>query len=103
MQQGEWELEIGARHLTENLASELYSDRGACLWEVVRNGFCACMPSDDMWIPERARVEISLAKNHPLAPKSTALVVLDYGCGFTDPRIKKFRKIGRSCDDPREE
>ncbi len=83
---------------TETLAGELYKDKGACLWEVVRNGACACM-NEENWEPEKAFVEIFLVKNHPLSASGRALVILDHGVGLTDPRVDRYLFLGT----PREE
>ncbi len=80
------------------LGSKLYRDLGACLWELVRNGVVACMKGDK-WEPGVGEVEVRLARNHPLAPGDTALVVFDRGSGFTRPKLKQFCNLGQSLDD----
>ena len=86
-------LKFGAGLFTEILGSGLYESRGACLWELVRNGVLACMPSDK-WVPGVGNVEILLVPKHPLAPKSTALVLLDRGKGFTEPSLDIYCTVG---------
>ena len=96
-----WRFYLTARHILENLATDLYQSWKDCLWEIVRNGVCACFPGTD-WVPGVGFVEITLVENHPLAPRSTALVILDHGTGFTDPSIKRFCHIGPSLDDTKQ-
>lgn len=95
-----WQLKITGRHLLANLSTELYKSADDCLWELVRNGLCACMP-EDQWVPQPACVELWLVKNHPLSPRGMCLVILDRGRGFTDASIKLFCAIGPSMDDHR--
>ncbi|OGL66955.1 hypothetical protein A2856_00445 [Candidatus Uhrbacteria bacterium RIFCSPHIGHO2_01_FULL_63_20] len=89
---------ITAYMLMENLANKLYDCPGACLWEVVRNGVCACMPGD-AWIPNKARVEVLLARDHPMNPGGSTLVVLDHGSGFTQKSLELWCNIGQSLED----
>lgn len=93
-----WELYLTATHIMENLATELYASAGDCLWELVRNAVCACMPGDD-WVPGVGDVEIFLVDNHPLSPKRKALVILDHGHGFTNEAIKLYCMVGSSLED----
>ncbi len=93
-----WAFRITADHLLDNLAASLYKSEGDCLWELIRNGVVACMPGSH-WVPGLGHVEVFLVKDHPLAPKMYALVILDRGEGFTEPSIKRFCNIGRAMDD----
>ncbi len=80
-----------AIHMVENLAGGLYESVGQRLMELVRNGLVASMPDPNTWEPKRARIEISLFPNHPLAPKGCpALVVLDHGSGMTDAGLQRY-------------
>lgn len=81
------DLTITGKHLLANLANDLYSNHGDCLWELVRNSVVACM-LPDKWDPKRAHVEVNLHKNHSLAPNTLALEVFDKGCGIPLPRLK---------------
>lgn len=97
-----WKARITAGHIMRNLASELYEDAGACLWELVRNAVIACMKGEgEKWEPGVGEVEVRLVANHPLAPKSTALLIVDRGTGFTKPKIKQYSDIGASLEDMR--
>jgi len=93
-----WQFVITAVHILENLATELYENPGDCLQEIVRNGLVACMPGG-IWAPKLGFVEVFLVDNHPLAPKTKSLVVLDHGTGFTEPAIKLYSTIGRAAGD----
>ncbi|MBX4204831.1 MAG: hypothetical protein KW788_01420 [Candidatus Doudnabacteria bacterium] len=94
-----WQLKLTARHILENLATDLYKDPGDCLAELIRNGLCACMP-EGKWVPKLGHVEIFLVDNHPLGPKSKSLVILDHGSGFTQPAIRLYCTIGPAIGDP---
>lgn len=94
----EWEMVTGLNMFMDTMSKALYRDRIACLWELIRNALCACMPSEDQWNPSSTYVELWLTRDHPLAPKSWATVCLDKGSGFTEPKIKKFCNLGG--DDP---
>lgn len=96
-----WKVITTAHHIAGNLAKELYLNTSACLWEAVRNGVCAYMPSTK-WLTGVGKVEIFLEKDFPLAPKTTSLVVLDHGRGFTSADVKRFCAIGPRQDDLRE-
>ncbi len=91
---------ITAALVTANLGSELYSDHDVCLWEIARNGVCACFKTD-AWVPGQGSVEVNLVRNHPLVSRGLGLVILDHGEGFTDARIKKYLTLGPSMDDLR--
>jgi hypothetical protein len=91
-------MRVGAHHLLENLSQDLYSDWGASLFEIVRNGLVASMPRD-VWAPKDALIEIFFEENHPLAEDGRVLVILDHGTGFTEESIDKFTSIGRSAEE----
>lgn len=77
--------------MVDNLASGLYSDRGQCLAELIRNSLVASMPDGKQWQPRGVKVELTLVPNHPLCPnKENALVILDYGHGLTDPALDRY-------------
>ena len=95
---GALSLRITAQHLLENLASDLYADHGASLWEIIRNGVCACFPGSE-WVPGTGRVEISLERTHPLSPDTVSLLVVDRGRGFTADDMDRFVHIGPSLAD----
>lgn len=80
------------------LGGELYSDHDHALWEIVRNAVCACMPNEKVWVAGAGDVEIFLME-HPLAPGSTCLIVLDHGKGFSDGGFKRFFTLGASPED----
>ena len=90
-----WVFSIHPELLSGTLSDKMYSDKGACLAEPVRNGWCACMPDPSNWDATNAYVEVWLVYNHPLAPKKYTLVIMDRGSGFTEPRIKEFCEMGR--------
>ena len=92
--------QMSAQFVADMLGADLYRDTGACLWELVRNGACACMPDSRKWSPEKVRVEVSLDDRHPLAavPGTKTLVVVDHGCGFTKPNLEAFFMIGPEGD-----
>lgn len=82
---------VTAFHMVENLTAGLYESIGQRLMELIRNGLVASMPSPNKWEPARAKIEIMLVQNHPLAPKgANALIVLDHGCGITDPALERY-------------
>lgn len=93
-----WGFRITARHLLDNLAGDLYRNLADSLWELVRNAVVACMPGTE-WVPGTGHVEIDIIPNHPLAPKSRALVILDHGSGITEPSIKRYCHLGAALDD----
>ncbi len=78
------------------VGGDLYNSAGRCLAEIMRNAADACML--DVWDPKRAKIEISLVPNHPLAPKGqSALVVLDHGSGLTEVDLERyFMHLGSS-------
>ncbi|MDF1497714.1 MAG: hypothetical protein P1P90_06735 [Patescibacteria group bacterium] len=78
--------------LIRQLASELYT-RDQCLKEMFRNCVYGCMPRGE-YKPDLVRVEITLVPNHPLSPGRPALLILDYGRGFTDADFKNFGHLG---------
>lgn len=88
-----WRFKITAAHLIRNLASDLYKDAGACLWELIRNGCVACMPQG-RWDPKAVRIDVDLVPDHPLSPRGLALIILDHGTGFTAPRVEEFCMVG---------
>jgi hypothetical protein len=87
-----------ATHFLDNLAGGLYNDLGDCLAEIVRNGMVACMPEGE-WTPRLGHVEIFLVDNHPLAPKTKSLVILDHGRGFTKQNMERYCTVGRAIGD----
>lgn len=89
-----WGFKVHPELVAGTLSSKLYRDKGASLAEPVRNGWCACMSDPSNWDATSAHVEVWLVYNHPLAPKKYALVIMDRGSGFTEPRIKEFCDIG---------
>lgn len=94
-----WPLNVTAWALVKILGEELYKDKGDCLWEIVKNGLNACMKSDK-WDPKQARVEIRLLDSHPLGGSTgKTLMILDYGCGFTEAAMARYSTIGPSKED----
>lgn len=93
-----WSITHTPRFYVEQLGRELYADKSACFWEGVKNAANAHM-SNGKWEPEKTRIEIALVKNHPLAQRSTALVLMDAGRGFTEDSIKYFCQIGPDVHD----
>lgn len=91
---GSMQLKLNPKLLVEQLGRDLYDDRASLLWEIVRNGLVACMADPDRWTPESTKVETRVTKGHPLCRESRALIVLDYGCGFTDANMERFHELG---------
>lgn len=89
---------VTAQLLLDILSSALYASHDYSLWEVVRNGVCACMPNPKRWIAGAGDVEIFI-KDHPLAPNAPCLIVLDHGRGFTEDGFKRFFTLGASMED----
>jgi len=79
-----------AFHFIDNLSTGQYESEGQRIMELIRNGLRACMPDPKLWEPKRARIEISLAPNHPLNGKGPVLIVLDHGRGMTDPDVDRY-------------
>jgi hypothetical protein len=94
-------MDVTAYMMIENLGSGLYDSPGQCVMELVRNGLVASMPdAKNRWEPQLANIEISLVPNHPLGGKAPTLVVLDHGCGLTDPMLDRyFKRLGTSIHD----
>lgn len=84
---------VGEHFVAKILAGDMYEDVGACLWELVRNGLCACM-GETGWSPEKTHVAVALVANHPLANGTVALEVMDAGSGFTEANLRRFSTIG---------
>lgn len=85
------QMKVTAYHMVDNLATGLYESVGQRLMELIRNSLVASMPNPDRWEPKKAKIEISIVQNHPLASgKGPALVVLDHGCGLTDPAVERY-------------
>ncbi len=98
MLRSNWKFVTGTNMYMSLLSKDMYRDHIACLWEVIRNGLCACMPSEAKWDPGVTYVELWLTRDHPLSPKSWAIVCMDKGSGLTDPKLKRFLNFGG--DDP---
>src|SRR3989344_5823756 len=80
-----------AHHMVDNLGYGMYRDPGQRLLEPIRNGLVASMVDPMLWEPQRAKIELLLVPNHPLAPKGElTLIVLDHGSGMTDPGIERY-------------
>ncbi|MDO8492410.1 MAG: hypothetical protein Q7S34_02110 [bacterium] len=100
MNQTKRSLKISALFYLKLLGVQLCTVDGA-LWEVVRNGVCACMPDDDKWIPGCGQIEINLVEWFPLVVQtrnSKTLIVLDHGSGFTERSLELFHQVGRLVD-----
>ncbi|HPF95021.1 MAG TPA: hypothetical protein PLR08_00525 [bacterium] len=87
-------LKTNPRLLTEHLGRSLYEDTSLLVWEIVRNGLVACMPDPHKWAPKSTNVETRVMTGHPLCRAERALIVLDYGCGFTKNNIQRFYELG---------
>jgi len=86
-----FQMKVTAFHMVDNLATGLYESVGQRLMELIRNSLVASMTSPNVWAPKRAKIEMSIIPNHPLCPsKSQALIVLDHGCGLTDPALERY-------------
>ena len=83
----------------QQLALDLYKDHSACMWELCRNGWVACMPDENKWEPKRAHVEIQLLSRHVFSPDAKVLFIMDKGSGITDEKKEKFQVYGK--DDQR--
>ena len=83
-------MRVTASLLMEQLGTGLYTSVGQRIMELVRNSARACMPDPKKWEPKKVRIEVFLTPNHPLAHGETALTVLDYGRGFTDPDLDRY-------------
>ena len=84
------QMKVTAFHMVDNLATGLYESEGQRVMELIRNSLVASMPTNK-WEPKRAKIEVSLVPNHPLSPsKGVALVILDHGCGLTDPALERY-------------
>jgi hypothetical protein len=92
-------MEVTAWLLLEGLSGGFYKDIADCIFELVKNGWVACMPKDT-WNPQVGNVSIYLEKGHELSPtKGKALVILDHGSGFTTPDLKRFLALGPKLND----
>lgn len=100
MSKNPWNMRMGAGLIMQDLAGNMYKDLGACLAEIVRNAWVACMARDKngvvIWEPEKTHVEIWLVKDHPLNPGQLTLVIMDAGSGFTAADKERFSFAGRS-------
>lgn len=81
---------VTAFHYVDNLGTGLYESIGQRVAELWRNALRASMPDQRKWEPKRAKVEIFLSQNHPLANYGLALTHLDHGCGLTDPNFDRY-------------
>ncbi len=93
----EWkgmQLKMHPMLLIELLGRDLYDDLASLIWELIRNALVACMADPDKWTPKSTKVETRVIKGHPLCRDSRALIVLDYGCGFTKNNIERFHELG---------
>ncbi len=81
---------VTAFHYVDNLGTGLYESVGQRILELLRNSLRASMPDPKKWEPKRAKIEIFLTQNHPLANRSVALTHLDHGCGLTDPNFDRY-------------
>ncbi|MBP9864175.1 hypothetical protein KBC54_01845 [Patescibacteria group bacterium] len=95
---GQFHFHMAPGFVAHTLATDLYQDIGACLYEILRNGWTACMPSN-RWTPSSVHVEISLIDHHPLCPTGRSLVIMDHGQGFTDENVRRFCMIGEEDQD----
>jgi hypothetical protein len=93
-----WEFVLTADLILRNIVLDLYGGPARCLMEIVRNAVCAYMLKGK-WKPKSAFVEIFLIDDHPVAPGSLSLVVLDHGSGITSANVKLYKKIGRAIED----
>jgi hypothetical protein len=84
------EMRVSSYHLVDNLAAGLYDNVGQQAMEIIRNGVVASMPDPKKWEPKRAKIEVTLVPNHPLANKGTALSFLDHGSGITESGFQRY-------------
>lgn len=85
----------------DQLASQLYLDVAALLWEIVRNHCIGCMVDTKVWNPENVHVEIQLVTDWK--PPEIAwtklnggrcLFIFDAGHGFRDEDFRRFAHVG---------
>jgi hypothetical protein len=57
--------------------------------ELIRNSARASMPVAERWEPKRAKIELSIVPNHPLA-HGPAFMCVDHGRGLTDPDFDRY-------------
>jgi hypothetical protein len=80
---------VTAFHYVDNLGTGMYASEGQRLIELIRNAARASMLDPKRWEPKRAKIELSLVSNHPLA-HGPAFVCLDHGRGLTDPDCDRY-------------
>lgn len=81
-------LRVATQMFIDNLATSLYS-LGQAVMELIRNGFVASQPDADSWDPRLVKIELALSKKH-MFTGGPAMVVLDHGCGMTQPRLERY-------------
>jgi hypothetical protein len=79
-----------AFHFVDNLGTGLYESEGQRVMELIRNALPASMPDPKRWEPKRAKIELSLVANHPLANSGPAFLCLDHGRSLTDPDFDRY-------------
>ncbi len=85
-----------AQLIIQHLSGGLYENEGRCLMELIRNGLVSAMPNGK-WTPGVGRVEVSL-EDHSLT-EGRALVVFDFGRGFTEENLTRFCWLGRPLEE----
>ncbi len=80
---------VTAFHYVDNLGTGMYASEGQRGMELLRNAARPSMPDPKRWEPKRAKIELSLVTNHPLA-HGTAFLCLDHGRGLTDPDCDRY-------------
>lgn len=83
---------VGTQLVDKLLGTGLYSGIAAIIYELLRNAWDSCMPEKE-WRPELVHVELSLVKDHHLAPGCVSLVCMDRGSGLTPEKEKRFRQL----------
>jgi hypothetical protein len=65
------------------------------LWELIKNAWDAGVRRGrNIAGPFRSRIELITFEEHPLSPRSPALIILDNGEGMTQPSLERFLTIG---------
>ncbi len=93
-------MQVSADLVVTQLAGGLYRHPGRRFAEVMRNGVDASMVNPEIWEPKRAKIEVFLVKDHPLATDGEpVLIILNHGRGFTLRDFDGyFKNLGKTDD-----